>query len=221
MGGQPQRLGHKQSKGHSRFKKFVAGSVALGGLALGIKGDQEIKKAKNDAFEYSKSQASGDLQSLSKEAGLKKMGTGSEVVGADASGNIYGGAGILAGRGVEANPNIVRSAQGQLPNPNRLSAGQLAPFQPRREALRAVAGIVGGEIGVGEAVRDVARAGFQGEGGRRGQPNATEQFRQGIDRDRRAGGTLVAGATGDERFTAKESAKILGRRALRVLPFGG
>ena len=220
MGGQPQRLGHKQSKGHSRFKKFVAGSVALGGLALGIKGDQEIKKAKNDAFEYSRSQVSGDLQSLSREAGLKKLAGEGTATGTDSMGNIFGSGGITAGQGVVSNPNIVKGSQGTLPV-GKLSQAQLAPFKPKKEALRAVAGVVGGQIGVGEALRDVARAGFEGSGGRRGQPDATEQFRQGIDRDRRAGGTLVSGATGDERFTAKESAKILGRRALRLLPFGG
>lgn len=235
MGGQPQRLGVKQSKGHSRFKKFVAGSVALGGAILGHKANEEIKKQKRDQFEFSRNQLSGDLQSLKQEAGLKPMGggglpnasggvaVGGNVIGADSSGNIIFGAGVQAGRGVEANPNIVRSAQGQLPV-GRLSQQQLAPFQPKREGLRAVAGVVGGEIGVGEAVRDVARAGFQGMGGRRGT-DPLEDFRSQTERGSRAGGTLVAGATGEERFTAKESAKILGRRAGRavgkILPFGG
>lgn len=217
--GQPQRLGHKQSKGHSRFKKFVAGSVALGGLALGIKGDQEIKKAKNDAFEYSKSQAGGDLRSLSAEAGLKKLAGEGTATGTDSMGNIFGSGGIVAGQGVVANPNIRKGSQGTLPIPGKLSSTQLAPFNKKRELGRAVAGVVGGQIGVGEALRDVARAGFEGAGGRRGQPDATEQFRR--DRERGASSTLVSGATGDERFTAKESAKILGRRALRLLPFGG
>ena len=155
---------------------------------------------------------------------MKKLAGEGTATATDSMGNIFGSGGITAGQGVVSNPNLRRGTQGTLPV-GKLSSTQLAPFQPRREALRAVAGVVGGEIGVGEAVRDVARAGFQGEGGRRGQPDPTEQFRQDIDRDRRAGSTLVAGATGDERFTAKESAKILGRRVGRglgkILPFGG
>lgn len=235
MGGQPQRLGVKQSKGHSRFKKFVAGSVALGGAILGHKANEEIKKQQRDQFEFARNQLSGDLQSLKQEAGLKKMeggglptasggvAVGGNVIGADSSGNIIFGAGVQAGRGVEANPNIVVGRGRDLPV-GRLTPQQLAPFQPKREGLRAVAGVVGGAISPAEAVRDVARAGFEGMGGRRGT-DPLEDFRRGEDRGSRAGGTLVAGATGEERFTAKESAKILGRRAGRavgkILPFGG
>lgn len=212
--GQPQRLGHKQSKGHSRFKKFIAGSVALGGLALGVKADQEIKKAKNDQFELSR----GNFADLSSEAGLKKMGTGTEVVGVDARGNIYGGAGVQAGQGVEANPNIRRGAQGQLPV-GALSPAQLAPFNKKAEGLRAVAGVVGGQIGVGEAVRDVARAGFEGAGGRRGN-NPLQDFKNKQERGAQAGGSVVVGAEGIK-ASNKELAGQLGRKVKNFLPFGG
>ena len=38
-----------------------------------------------------------------------------------------------------------------------------------------------------------------------------------VQQEATATGTLVAGATGDERFTARESAAILGRRAGRAV----
>jgi hypothetical protein len=106
---------------------------------------------------------------------------------------------------------IVRSAQGQLPV-GRLTQAQLAPFNAKREGVRAAAGVIGGQIGLREAARDVAAAKFEAEGGRRGQ-NPIEDFRR--KKEATATGTLVAGATGDERFTARESAAILGRRAGR------
>lgn len=173
-------------------------------------------KKKDAEFSRARNELAGDLQSLKGEAGLKKMGEGTQVVGHDASGNIYGGAGIQAGQGVEANPNIRRGAQGQLPV-GKLTQAQIAPFNAKKEGARAVAGVVGGQIGAKEAVRDVAGAYFEGQGGRRGQ-DPLEDYKQKKERGSRAGSTLVAGATGEERFTAKESAAILARRAKRAVP---
>jgi hypothetical protein len=206
-----ERLGQKVK----RFGRLGIKAGVVVGTVLGAKHTKdEYQKQKDAEFSRARGELAGDLQSLKTEAGLKKMGTGTEVVGHDASGNIYGGAGVQAGRGVEANPNIVRSAQGQLPV-GRLSQQQLAPFNAKREGVRAVAGVVGGQIGLREAARDVAAAKFEAEGGRRGQ-DPIEEFRR--KREATATSTVVAGATGNERFTAKESAAILGRRVARAVP---
>tara|TARA_S200002703_G_scaffold113403_1_gene98905 strand:- start:1019 stop:1720 length:702 start_codon:yes stop_codon:yes gene_type:complete len=223
------RLGQKQKKFLRLGAKAGVAAGALGGAALGVKTTKdEYQKQKDAEFSRARGELAGDLQSLKTEAGLKKMGggglptasggvaVGGNVIGADSSGNIMFGAGVQAGRGVVANPNIRRGAQEQLPV-GRLTQQQLAPFNAKREGARAVAGVVGGQIGLREAARDVASAGFEGLGGRRGQ-DPIEDFRQTKERGSRGGSTLVAGATGDERFTARESAAILGRRAKRAIP---
>lgn len=210
-----ERLGQKVR----RFGRLGIKAGVVVGAVLGAKHTKdEYQKQKDAEFSRARETLAGDLQSLKTGAGLKKMGTGTEVVGHDASGNIYGGAGIQAGQGVVANPNIRRGAQAQLPNSRtqgRLSQQQLTPFQAKKAGARAVAGVVGGDIGVGEAVRDVASDYFAATGGRRGtDPNA--DFKRKAEAT--ATGTLVAGATGKERFTAKQSATILGRRVARAVP---
>tara|TARA_Y100000592_G_C5479659_1_gene324527 strand:+ start:3889 stop:4560 length:672 start_codon:yes stop_codon:yes gene_type:complete len=210
------RLGQKTKKFVRLGLKTAVGVGAVGAAALGVKTTKdEYAKQKDAEFSRARNQLAGDLQSLKTEAGLKKLtGEGTET-GTDSQGNIFGTGGITAGRGVVANPNIVKGAQGQLPV-GKLSQQQLAPFNAKREGARAVAGVVGGQIGAREAVRDVAGAAFEGMGGRRGQ-DPLEDFRQTTERGSRGGTTLVAGATGDERFTARESAGILGRRAGRAI----
>jgi hypothetical protein len=221
------RLGQKSKKFLRLGLKAGVAAGALGGAALGVKTTKdEYAKQKDAEFSRARGAIAGDLQSLKTEAGLKKMGggglptasggvaVGGNVIGADSSGNIMFGAGVQAGQGVVANPNLRRGAQGQLPV-GRLTQAQLAPFNARAEGVRAVAGVVGGQIGLREAARDVAAAKFEAGGGRRGQ-DPIEDFRR--KQEATATGTLVAGATGDERFTAKESAAILGRRVARAVP---
>jgi hypothetical protein len=218
-----ERLGQKVK----RFGRLGIKAGVVVGTVLGAKHTKdEYQKQKDAEFSRARNELAGDLQSLKTEAGLKKMGggglptasggvaVGGNVIGADSSGNIIFGAGVQAGRGVEANPNIVRSAQATLPV-GRLSQQQLAPFNAKREGVRVAAGVIGGQIGLREAARDVAAAKFEAEGGRRGQ-DPIEEFRR--KREATATSTVVAGATGQERFTAKESAAILGRRAARAVP---
>ena len=208
-----ERLGQKVK----RFGRLGIKAGVVVGAVLGAKHTKdEYQKQKDAEFSRARGAIAGDLQSLKTEAGLKKMGTGTEVVGHDASGNIYGGAGITAGRGVVANPNIVIGRGRDLPV-GKLTQAQIAPFQPKKAAARAAAGVVGGGLSTKEAIKDVASDYFASTGGRRGQ-NPLEDFRAKEDRGSRAGATLVAGATGQERFTAKESAAILGRRAARAIP---
>ena len=219
-----ERLGQKVK----RFGRLGLKAGVVVGAVLGAKHTKdEYQKQKDAEFSRARGQLADDLQSLKVEAGLKKneggglptssggVAVGGNVIGADSAGNIIYGAGIQAGQGVEANPNIRRGAQGQLPV-GKLTKQQLAPFQPKKEAARAVAGVVGGQIGAKEAVRDVAGAYFEGQGGRRGQ-DPLEDYKQTKERGSRGGSTLVAGATGEERFTAKESAAILARRAGRAV----
>jgi len=219
------RLGQKVKKYVRLGLKAGVVAGALGSAALGVK---STKDEYGKLRENERKQAISDIGTLAGEAGLKKMGggglptasggvaVGGNVIGADSAGNIIYGAGIQAGRGVVANPNIVVGRGKDLPV-GKLTQAQLAPFQPKKAAARAVAGVVGGDIGAREAVRDVASDYFAAQGGRRGQ-NPLEDFRAKEDRGSRAGSTLVAGATGEERFTAKESAAILARRAARKLP---
>ena len=203
------RIGQKVKN----FSRIGLKAGVLVGAALGAKHTKdEYGKQKTAEFDRAKGALSADLQSLGKDAGLKKMGTGSEVVGADARGNIYGGAGIVAGQGVEANPDIRIGARGTLPV-GRLTAAQTAPFQRNREVARAAAGVVGGQIGAREAVRDVAGAFFEGQGGRRGQ-DPIEDFRR--KEEKSVGSSVVVGGEGAS-FTAKECAGILGRRAGRAV----
>lgn len=209
-------MGHKSKKFVRLGLKAAVGVGAVGAAALGVKTTKdEFQKQKDAEFSRARNELAGDLQSLKTQAGLKKLaGEGTET-GVDSEGNIFGSGGIVAGQGVVSNPNIVKGAQGQLPV-GKLSQQQLAPFQAKKAGARAVAGVVGGQIGAREAVRDVAGAAFEGMGGRRGQ-DPIEDFRQTKERGSRGGTTLVAGATGDERFTARESAGILGRRAGRAV----
>lgn len=210
------RLGHKSKKFVRLGLKAAVGVGAVGAAALGVKTTKdEFQKQKDAEFSRARGALAGDLQSLKTQAGLKKLaGEGTET-GVDSEGNIFGSGGIVAGQGVVSNPNIRRGAQGQLPNVGRLSSQQLAPFQAKKAGARAVAGVVGGDIGLGEAIRDVGSDYFASTGGRRGQdPNA--DFKRKAEST--ATGTLVAGATGDERFTARESAAILARRARGAIP---
>tara|TARA_R110000765_G_scaffold70333_1_gene136473 strand:+ start:122 stop:772 length:651 start_codon:yes stop_codon:yes gene_type:complete len=203
------RIGQKVKN----FSRIGLKAGVLVGAALGAKHTKdEYGKQKTAEFDRARGALSGDLQSLGKDAGLKKMGTGTEVVGADARGNIYGGAGIVAGQGVEANPNIRIGARGTLPV-GRLTQQQLAPFNARAEGVRAAAGVVGGQIGLREAARDVAAAKFEAVGGRRGQ-DPIEDFRR--KEEKSVGSSVVVGGEGAS-FTAKESAGILGRRAGRAV----
>ena len=201
-----ERLGQKVKK----FARLgLKASVVAGSLALGAKSTKgEYEKLKDQERSAAVGRGIGDLKSLSDEAGLKKMGQGTQVIGADAGGNIFGGAGVVAGQGVVANPNLRRGAQGQLPV-GKLAATQLAPFNARAEGVRAVAGVVGGQIGVREAARDVAAAKFEGAGGRRGQ-DPIEDFRR--KKEATAGGSVVVGAEGLS-LNKKENAAILARRA--------
>ena len=70
MSGQ-QRLGTKQSKG-GRFKKLVAGGLALGAVALGIKTNQGIKKIEQQQREEGGAYLSGISRGLdiNKPSGL-------------------------------------------------------------------------------------------------------------------------------------------------------
>ena len=205
-----ERLGQKV-KNFARLG--IKAGVVIGGLALGVKSTKgEYEKLKDQERSAAVGRGIGDLKSLSDEAGLKPMGQGTQVIGADAGGNIFGGAGVVAGQGVVANPNIRKGAQGQLPV-GKLAATQLAPFNARAEGVRAVAGVVGGQIGVREAARDVAAAKFQGAGGRRGQ-DPIEDFRR--KQEATAGGSVVVGAEGAS-FNKKENAAILARRAKNKL----
>ena len=221
------RLGQKTKKFVRLGLKAGVAAGALGGAALGVKSTKdEYQKQKDNEFSRARGELAGDLQSLKRDAGLKAMGggglptasggvaQGGNVVGADSSGNIIFGAGVQAGQGVVANPNLRMGAQATLPV-GRLSQQQLAPFNAGREGVRAVAGVVGGQIGLREAARDLAAAKFEAEGGRRGR-DPIEEFRRKAEAT--ATSTVVAGATGDERFTAKESAAILKRRVARAVP---
>jgi len=218
------RLGQKVKKYVRLGLKAGVVAGALGSAALGVK---STKDEYGKLRENERKQAISDIGTLAGEAGLKKMGggglptasggvaVGGNVIGADSSGNIMFGAGVQAGQGVVSNPNLRRGAQGQLPV-GRLTEQQLSPFrQVGREAVRGAAGVVGGRIGTGEAVRDVAGAVFDSTRGRN-DPTPVEKFRR--EREATATGTLVAGATGEERFTARESAAILGRRVKRAIP---
>jgi hypothetical protein len=119
-----------------------------------------------------------------------------------------------AGRRVEA----ARSA----PAPRTLppSAPPIAPFNARQAGVRAAAGVVGGQIGVGEAVRDVAADAFAAQGGRRGQdPRRDALARAG--RDAQAGATVAAGAEGiqaSNRELAGQLARGVRARGARLIP---
>ena len=203
------RLGEKTKKFVRLGLKAGVVAGALGSAALGVKSTKdEYSKLRDNE----RKQAISDIGTLAGEAGLRKLsGEGTET-GVDSRGNIFGTGGITAGQGVVSNPDLRRGAQGQLPV-GKLTEQQVSPFrQVGREAVRGAAGVVGGRIGTGEAVRGVAGAVFDSTRGRN-DPTPVDQFRRG--REAVSTSTPVVGAEG-ARFTAKESAGILGRRVGRV-----
>ena len=203
------RIGQKVKN----FSRIGLKAGVLVGAALGAKHTKdEYGKQKTAEFDRARGALSSDLQSLKTGAGLNKLAGEGTATGTDSQGNIFGSGGIVAGQGVVSNPNIVIGARGTLPV-GRLTAAQTAPFKPKKEAARAAAGIVGGQIGAREAVRDVAGAFFEGQGGRRGR-DPIEDFRR--KEESRATGSVAVGGEGAS-FTAKESAGILGRRAGRAV----
>ena len=138
------RIGQKVKN----FSRIGLKAGVLVGAALGAKHTKdEYGKQKTAEFDRARGALSGDLQSLGKDAGLKKLAGEGTATGTDSQGNIFGSGGITAGQGVEANPNIRIGARGTLPV-GRLTQQQLAPFNARAEGVRAAAVVVGGQIGL-------------------------------------------------------------------------
>lgn len=198
------KLGKKGQKALSIGKKAVAvgsGIATIAGIGLGVKKTHDdVKAGRKEIRETNR----GTLMSSFRDnPQIKPMAAGA-VIG-------QSGQGVIATRPAPA----PRS----LPPP----APPLPPVNIKREGARAVAGIVGGKIGAGEAVRDVAGAAFEGMGGRRGgDPTRDAISRAG--RDASAGGTVAVGAENinptlrDVGRVAKSKAK---RKAQKLNPFSG
>lgn len=216
------KLGKKGQKAVSIGKKAIAvgsGIATIAGIGLGVKKTHDdVKAGRKEIRETNR----GTLMSSFRDnPQIKPMGSGTQVIGVSrGSGsvghNIYG-AGIQAGVGVQ--PTRSAPAPRTLPPP----APPLPPVNIKKEAARGVAGVVGGQISAGEAVRDVAGAAFQGMGGRRGGRQTNEALSR-AGRDAAAGATVAVGAENinptlrDVARVGKAKAK---RKAQKLNPFSG
>ena len=225
--GEPHRLGTKQGKGHPRFKKFVAGTVALGGLALGIKGDQEIKKQQRDQSELNTATLSAFLDPRDPDKKLKPQGAGTEVIGVDSEGNIMGGAKVgEAGAGVV----LGRNAPSAHVLPQPLDPARLDPFKKRvggaagQAAVGAVAGVVAGQHGAAAGLRQVAGA-VAAEARYEAPPQDPIQAElEARARGAAAGASVVAGAEGIEASNKELLGQLAGKakgKVKKLYPFGG
>ena len=217
--GEQVRLGTKQGKWKGRFKKLVAGGLALGGLALGIKASAPAIKEFKHERGYGVEPAT-----LAGIAGqFKPMGAGEQVIGTDAQGNIIGGAGVIAGPGVE----LGRPApQAHAHIPARLDPSKLEPFGRRagaaagQAAIGEVAGVVSGQQTLGGAVRGVAGAVHTAAKPRDPQADAIERAQAGA----LAGASVVAGAEGVQATNRDLLGQLAGKgkgKARKLFRFGG
>ena len=181
MSGQ-QRLGTKQSKG-GRFKKLVAGGLALGAVALGIKTNQGIKKIEQQQREEGGAYLSGISRGLdiNKPSGL--AGYSSEGV---SSGTQQQAQGLRDESGGGASGGAFRGG-GTALDTTPAGSGKREGLQ---QAITSGLGVAAGQQSVGGAIRDVAGAAF----GARKDPIKEQLAAAG--RGAQAGATTAAGAEG-------------------------
>tara|TARA_R110000764_G_scaffold5553_8_gene21958 strand:+ start:1332 stop:2009 length:678 start_codon:yes stop_codon:yes gene_type:complete len=224
--GDTHRLGTKQGIGHRRFKKFVAGTAALGGIALGIKGDQEIKKQQRDQSSIDTATLSAFLDPRDPEKKLKPMGAGTAVIGHSSEGNIFGGAKVgTAGAGVVLGRNA--PADHVLPQP--LDPSRLDPFKKRvggaagQAAVGAVAGVVAGQHGAAAGIKQVAGA-VAGAAWREAPRDPIQEELEKRGRGAKAGATIAIGAEGKQASNKELIGQLAGKGQQRVkgiFRFGG
>jgi len=193
------KLGRKAQKAVSIGKKGLAVAGALGtivGLGVGVKKTHDARKS------GSKDNTATLMATFKENPQVRPLREGG-VVG-------EAGPGVVLGAPAPAARTLPPSAPAAPP----------APFNARAAGVRAAAGVVGGQIGVGEAVRDVAADAFAAQGGRRGQdPRRDALARAG--RDAQAGATVAAGAEGiqaSNRELAGQLARGVRARGARLIP---
>ena len=188
MSGQ-QRLGTKQSKG-GRFKKLVAGGLALGAVALGIKADHDVKK-------QSKEELSAHL------AGISTLQTPSGLAG-------FSSEGVMSGtqkpaQGIKGGDPTKFKGGGTALDTTPAGSGKKQGLQ---QAITSGAGLIAGQTSLESAVKDLAGAVFEG----RKDPTAEQLSAAG--RGAKAGASVVAGAEG----VKASNKELLGQLAGKLKP---
>ncbi len=198
---QAQRIGQKTGKWKGRFKKVVAGGLALGAVALGIKADNTIKKIDRQQRE----EGGAYLSSLSMGLDINKpsglAGYSSEGV---SSGTQQQAQGLRDESGGGASSGAFRGG-GTALDTTPAGSGKREGLQ---QAITSGLGVAAGQQSVGGAIRDVAGAAF----GARKDP-AQEQI-AAAGRGAQAGATTAAGAEGVQ-ATNRE---LLGQLAGKLKP---
>ena len=205
-------IGEKLKRGLRFGAKAAVVGGALLGAGLGVKSEYDgIKGARE---EKDRAELSNFLDPRNLLVNPKPQGKGTEVIGTDSQGNIFGGAKVgQAGAGVVLG-RPAPSAQ-QLPSP--LDPSKLEPFKKKvgqaagQAAIGQVAGVVAGQQGVGGAVKEIAGAVF-GAAQKPKDPIASALSKAG--RDAQAGATIAAGAEGIK----ASNRELLGQLAGRFRP---
>tara|TARA_R100000654_G_scaffold6346_2_gene16702 strand:- start:6388 stop:7029 length:642 start_codon:yes stop_codon:yes gene_type:complete len=201
------KIGEKFKKVARVGAKVAVVGGALLGAGLGIKSEYDGVKADQRA------ELSNFLDPRN-QPNIKPQGAGTEVIGTDSEGNIFGGAKVgTAGPGVKLGKPAPQAQQ--LPSP--LDPSKLQPFKQKvgqaagQAAIGQVAGVVSGQQGVGGAVKEIAGAVF-GAAQKPKDPIAQKLSKAG--RDAQAGSTVVAGAEGIQ----ASNKELLGQLAGKLKP---
>ena len=163
------KIGDKLKKVARVGAKVAVVGGALLGAGLGVKSEYDGIKGARDAKDKAELQNFLDPRNLGTTP-LKPQEAGTDVIGTDSEGNIFGGAKVgLAGPGVK----LGKPAPAAQTLPSPLDPSKLQPFSQKvkgaagQAAIGGIAGVVSGQQGVGGAVKEIAGAVF----GARAVPN--------------------------------------------------
>jgi len=198
---QAQRIGTKTGKWKGRFKKLVAGGLAVGAVALGIKADAAVKKHDRQQREEGGAYLSGISRGLdiNKPSGL--AGYSSEGV---MSGTQQQAQGLRDESGGGASSGTFRGG-GTALDTTPAGSGRSEGLQ---QAITSGLGVAAGQQSVGTAIRDVAGAAFAA------RKDPTKEQLAAAGRGAQAGATTAAGAEGVQ-ATNRE---LLGQLAGKLKP---
>tara|TARA_R100000808_G_C2135687_1_gene144051 strand:- start:752 stop:1369 length:618 start_codon:yes stop_codon:yes gene_type:complete len=193
---QAQRIGKKTGKWKGRFKKVVAGGLALGAVALGIKADNTITKIDRQQREEAGAYISGISRGLDIPQASGLAGYSSEGV---MTGTQQQAQGIQGG-----DPTKFRGGGTAL---DTTPAGS-GKKQGLQQAITSGAGLIAGQTSLGSAVKDVAGAVFEG------RKDPTQEQLAAAERGAQAGATTAAGAEG----VKASNRELIGQLAGKLKP---
>ena len=193
---QAQRIGTKTGKWKGRFKKLVAGGLAVGAVALGIKADAAVKKHDRQQRE----EAGAYISGISRGLDINKP---SGLVG-------YSSEGVMTGtqqqaQGIQGGDPTRFRGEGTALDTTPAGSGRSEGLQ---QAITSGLGVVSGQQSVGTAIRDVAGAAFAA------RKDPTQEQLAAAERGAQAGATTAAGAEGVQ----ASNRELLGQLAGKLRP---